>query len=455
MKIKKFAAKDVHGYLDFDIEFREQLTFLIGINGAGKTTALKLLLGLITPSFKEFCQIGFTYAELLCSNESEIVIKAHKKDDDKITLSLTIDGDTISNEFQIIQFKDFEEKQHFDNYREKLSIYTERFSSLEVVKKIENLTTPFFLGLERQMFDRQIIDERMPIQFRSPRYRNMLPSITNQGLLEVQELVYDYTRQIARQQFRISDEFKNKIFKNSFHFVESTGTNLDKIEEELPKIESRRKQFDKAIENLQIGDASDEIIHFFTRIKETLNKVIENKPRGKDSPNQEEFINYFTKWFINSHQLDRIDEIIKLSDDYQKKISKLKEPVERLELITNKFLSESNKSLKVSGEGEIKILIQKNKKTHANSIFELSSGERQIIIMLAHLIFSSNKSKSPIFVIDEPELSLHITWQEIFVDSLIAANPSTQYILATHSPSIIAKVERESMCEDLTQKKKP
>ena len=164
-------------------------------------------------------------------------------------------------------------------------------------------------------------------------------------------------------------------------------------------------------------------------------------------------MNYYIKWFINSHQLDRIDEIIKLSGDYQKKISKLKEPIDRLEIITNKFLIESNKSLKVSGEGEIKILVQKNKKTHANSIFELSSGERQIIIMLAHLIFSSTKTKSPIFVIDEPELSLHITWQEIFVDSLLAANPNTQYILATHSPSIIAKVEREMFCEDLTKKK--
>lgn len=454
MRIKNFSAKDVHGYLDFDINFREQLTFLIGINGAGKTTALKLLLALITPSFREFCQISFSNAELKCSNENDITIKAQKKDDDKIILTLIVDDETSFDEFQIIQFKDPEEKQNIESYREKLAIYTERFSSLEVVKKIESLTTPFFLGLERQIFDRSVIDDRLPINYRSPRYRNLLPSITNQGLLEVQELVYDYTRQIARQQFRISDEFKNKIFKNSFHFVENIGANLDKIEEELPKIESRREQFNKAIENLQIGDASEEIIHFFTRIEETLNKVIENKPRDKDNSNQHEFYNYFTKWFINSHQLDRIDEIIKLSDDYQKKISKLKEPIERLELITNKFLSESNKSLKVSGEGEIKILIQKNKKTHANSIFELSSGERQIIIMLAHLIFSSNRTKSPIFVIDEPELSLHITWQEIFVDSLIAANPNTQYILATHSPSIIAKVEREILCEDLTQRKK-
>lgn len=453
MKLKRFIANDVHGYLNFDIQFREQLTFLIGINGAGKTTALKLLLAMISPSFKEFCQIDFSYAELVCSNEQEIKIVAKKNESDLILLQLFNGEETIEDKFQIVKIEDYEERHNIESYRERLSIYTEKFSELSIVKKIESFVTPFFLGLERQIFDRLTTEERYPLRYRNPRYRNILPSPTNQGLMEVQELIFDYTRQIARQQLRISDEFKNKIFKNSFHFIENTGTNLDKIEEELPKIEERRNQFNEAIKNLEIGDVSEEIIHFFKRIEETLSKVIEHKPKSdKDKSQQDEFYNYFTKWFINSHQLDRIDEVIKLSDNYQKKISKLKEPIDRLETITNKFLSESNKSLKVSGEGDIKILIQKRNKTHVNSIFELSSGERQIVIMIAHLIFSSNKSKSPIFVIDEPELSLHITWQEIFVDSLLAANDTTQYILATHSPSIISKVEREALCEDLTKK---
>lgn len=38
MKLKKFKGKQIRGYMDFDIEFDESLTFLIGINGTGKTT---------------------------------------------------------------------------------------------------------------------------------------------------------------------------------------------------------------------------------------------------------------------------------------------------------------------------------------------------------------------------------------------------------------------------------
>ena len=42
-----------------------------------------------------------------------------------------------------------------------------------------------------------------------------------------------------------------------------------------------------------------------------------------------------------------------------------------------------------------------------------------------------------VFIIDEPELSLHVQWQEKFVDGIMEASRETQFILATHSPTII------------------
>ena len=56
-----------------------------------------------------------------------------------------------------------------------------------------------------------------------------------------------------------------------------------------------------------------------------------------------------------------------------------------------------------------------------------------------------------VFIIDEPELSLHVQWQELFVDSIISANPNIQYVLATHSPSII--LDRIENCVDLVRRK--
>ena len=72
--------------------------------------------------------------------------------------------------------------------------------------------------------------------------------------------------------------------------------------------------------------------------------------------------------------------------------------------------------------------------------------------MLGHLIFFEERFKSDtgIFIIDEPEVSLHLAWQEIFVNSILESSPKTQFILATHSPAILSDFE-EDLCEDLAK----
>ena len=102
----------------------------------------------------------------------------------------------------------------------------------------------------------------------------------------------------------------------------------------------------------------------------------------------------------------------------------------------------------IDNQGNIKIVLPNGKE---NTIFELSSGEKQLIILLGHMALNREKS-SGIYIIDEPELSLHLTWQEMFVKALREASPSTQFILATHAPAIIANSEWQKCCEDLTQK---
>ena len=71
----------------------------------------------------------------------------------------------------------------------------------------------------------------------------------------------------------------------------------------------------------------------------------------------------------------------------------------------------------------------------------MSSGEKQIFILLANLVInlSNNSITNGIYIIDEPELSLHIEWQEKLVDSIFLINPNVQLIFATHSPDIISR----------------
>lgn len=103
----------------------------------------------------------------------------------------------------------------------------------------------------------------------------------------------------------------------------------------------------------------------------------------------------------------------------------------------------------VAGNGDI-LVINTKRKSQRMHVEELSSGEKQIITLMAYLAFKVDGRRQRIYIVDEPEVSLHITWQERFVDALLEACPDGQFILATHSPSIIARKERRSMCEDIS-----
>jgi predicted ATP-binding protein involved in virulence len=52
-----------------------------------------------------------------------------------------------------------------------------------------------------------------------------------------------------------------------------------------------------------------------------------------------------------------------------------------------------------------------------------------------------NVKPNSLVLIDEPEISLHVTWQKEFLNDIvrIAAINSSRFIVATHSPQIINK----------------
>lgn len=68
---------------------------------------------------------------------------------------------------------------------------------------------------------------------------------------------------------------------------------------------------------------------------------------------------------------------------------------------------------------------------------QLSSGEQHELVLLYDLLF--NVSGDSLVMIDEPELSLHVSWQRRFIEDMIRVSHlrRNRFIVATHSPSII------------------
>ena len=67
----------------------------------------------------------------------------------------------------------------------------------------------------------------------------------------------------------------------------------------------------------------------------------------------------------------------------------------------------------------------------------LSSGEQHELVLFYELLF--NVSSNSLILIDEPELSLHVFWQEQFLNDLIEISKFRGFdiLIATHSPDII------------------
>jgi len=73
----------------------------------------------------------------------------------------------------------------------------------------------------------------------------------------------------------------------------------------------------------------------------------------------------------------------------------------------------------------------------------LSSGEKQLLQILLEVLSSDNNS----VIIDEPELSLHVNWQQQLVTSMQRINDDCQLLLASHSPEIMAEVSDDHIFE--------
>ena len=67
--------------------------------------------------------------------------------------------------------------------------------------------------------------------------------------------------------------------------------------------------------------------------------------------------------------------------------------------------------------------------------YQLSSGEKQMLVILLTVLVQDNQHYT--LFMDEPEISLHVEWQQRLIELIRQLNPNVQIILTTHSPALI------------------
>ena len=109
----------------------------------------------------------------------------------------------------------------------------------------------------------------------------------------------------------------------------------------------------------------------------------------------------------------------------QERIDKFFELINSLFVNTGKTIEIDDKNRVIFRKGEMTIEMER-----------LSAGEKQILLLLFTLFLMEDKPT--VLLLDEPEISLHIEWQDRLISLMNDLNPNCQIIMTTHSPNIFA-----------------
>lgn len=464
MKITRLQAQKVHGYLPIDVEFFDDLTFLTGLNGSGKTSALRLLMALLTPNLDELGSISFESANVTVHDAIAEVVVSAVKTPDAVTLSIS----SIEQDLEITS-SDLELYMDVRRREEPRSPILEKYQQHPVFQSIKAISTPMFLGLDRRFFPPGVTNEEIGEarrrEFLARRYWAENPSARGTpvtALAEVNYLVITKMQEVRASQEQLDERLRAEFFTKAFEYKPSdiigkparlpSHQEIDRYKQQLVNIERAAEGVKIPVPEIQTA-----LTHFFERMSlvvESMERTAQSRPAAKKNAkktgtkaDQAQFIpdkDYF-EWIINKPQADRILEHLRLLDEYILSRDALRDPITRFLSLVNGFLAQTKKVVSVASTGQLNVKISSS--SDARQITALSSGEQQLLVMLAHLSLNPNLAGSGVFIVDEPELSLHIDWQEKFVDAVREANPKVQLILATHSPAII--LDRDDACRTL------
>ncbi len=441
MKVKQLIIEKLYGLYDYNINFFDDATFLYGENGCGKTTVLDILGAIVTGKLYRLFDYDFDRIILVYGEDNLIIISNHNNE---LIVQWHSNGEVKNN--RLINLDEKFSKNNTSNRQYFLFQYMNEFPFLKDIAKIFNYV---YLPLERTYK----LDEYYNSEFASfyPLYRfNELDNLKKRSfsMIQITNLIANRYNRTNRDISFIDNEFRNKILKSFSEIYSTKDPNelfdiiFDEIEKEkiINQALKIKKEYIKILENLNILkniNLNEYEIYF----QEFIDDILSIKKTAKFDIN--DLGEKIMKSLIKYQELLRLESIIKIADDVETKKKKVRKPLSDFLNIVNDFIGTGlvKKEIKLDKIGTPYLFVEPNKRI---SLDDLSSGEKQIVIFFAYLILHLKQNIEGIFIVDEPEMSLHLYWQKIFVDKIQEANPNIQLIFATHAPEIIG-VRRNNM----------
>jgi len=134
--------------------------------------------------------------------------------------------------------------------------------------------------------------------------------------------------------------------------------------------------------------------------------------------------------------IDKADVLSVYLDDAEKKTDFFDDLVTKINLFVT-IINEKKfayKKISINSNSGFYFSTDKGSKLDLTS---LSSGEQEEVVVLYELLFKTHPNA--LILIDEPEISLHVSWQKDFVNDLLSISDvkHISFLLATHSPQVV------------------
>lgn len=389
MFIKSLKITKLFDLFDYDIplETPEGLRILTGPNGFGKTTILNIIYNILNESFLFFHELVFEEITLVLS------------DGTTINFTKSIDKN-LNNQGNISRFT--------------VTIVDKTGAERQVeavgVKSVGDEDA------EEYGEDQKKDAQKNQLIFQVPPFKVHL--VKEQRLL----------KKVSNTKFSLSS---NHLKKETYIIdtIEEYAKDLyGKINETLQLLLKKSQQLDSTFPQrllkASLNLTEDDFNNRFEALKEKQHKL---KQYGLSESEQEVPVFDESNAKVLSVYLD----------DIEAKLSVFDHLLKQLELFTT-IINERRfifKSVKIDRERGFTFQTNQGK---ALKLTDLSSGEQHEVVLLYELIFNSQEEPT-LVLIDEPEISLHVTWQKAFLNDLlqIINQQKIQVIVATHSPQII------------------
>lgn len=387
-----------------NITFSQNENFLIGVNGSGKTTIIGLIAASLEVNLPKLLKILFSDLTIslapLTREDSRVKLKISK--------TLGKHGQiprvryTIQKGVETIFDENLQDESEYPHYLFEEDFH--RVGNSKLKDLIKDLCNTSMLSVHR--------GNREGSSSKSKSFDYIIDR-------KIAEFSHDFERylsQLDREHLEETKRFQEFIFLSLITTekeddVVQTLNSLD-VSEEQTSLKGVYSLFE-----LNSNSYSKTFKSFINGYNEAWSKL-----------SNDGSLNFLEAQYIIG--MRRIHNVIQEWKKLQAKRNKIYSPVKTFLNLVNELFE--RKKLFHDDDNDLYVETQSGK---IFDLIDLSSGEKQLLILLGEALLQF--SQPHIFIADEPELSLHVEWQEKLVSCLKQLNPHSQMIFATHSPDIV------------------